>query len=138
MSVASAPGRRLAGSRIAIVDPRDGSFLHALLEDHPDRLFYRQVFLDTVRLARIVMGFDEVDAGRVGAMGWSQGGALTLACAGLVPEIRRACSAFPFLSDYQRVWEMDLIHKAYSEVPEFFRRHDPLHERIETWWERLG
>jgi cephalosporin-C deacetylase len=108
------------------------------LEDHPDKLFYRNVFLDTARLARIVMGFDEVDAGRVGATGASQGGALTLACAALVPQIKRAAPVYPFLSDYKRVWEMDLIKQAYAEIPEFFRRHDPMHERIDTWWEKLG
>jgi cephalosporin-C deacetylase len=116
---------------------RNGHIIRGL-EDHPDRLFYRQVFLDTALMARIVMGFDEVDADRVGATGWSQGGALALACAALVPGIKRAAPVYPFLSDYKRVWEMDLIKRAYSEVPEFFRKHDPRHEQIETWWERLG
>ena len=108
------------------------------LEDHPDKLFYRNVFLDTARLAQVLMGFDEVDAERVGATGASQGGALTMACAALVPQIKRAAPVYPFLSDYKRVWEMDLIKQAYAEIPEFFRRHDPMHERIDTWWERLG
>lgn len=116
---------------------RNGHIIRGL-EDHPDRLFYRSVFLDTVQLARIVMGFDEVDAGRVGTTGWSQGGALTLACAALEPRIKRATPVYPFLSDYKRVWEMDLIKRAYGEVPEFFRKHDPRHERIDQWWERLG
>lgn len=116
---------------------RSGHIIRGL-EDHPDRLFYRSAFLDTVQLAHIVMGFDEVDPKRVGTMGWSQGGALSLACASLVPSISRACSAHPFLSDYKRVWEMDLIRQAYAEISDFFRRHDPLHERIDTWWERLG
>lgn len=108
------------------------------LDDHPDRMFYRQIFLDTVQLARIVMGFSEVDPDRVGTMGGSQGGALALACASLEPRISRVGAAYPFLSDYKRVWEMDLIHLAYAEVSEFFRRHDPLHQRIDTWWDRLG
>ena len=116
---------------------RNGHIVRGL-EDHPDKLFYRNAFLDTALLAKIVMGFDEVDADRVGATGWSQGGALTLACASLVPQIKRAAPVYPFLSDYQRVWEMDLIKQAYKEIPEFFRKHDPLHENIDTWWERLG
>lgn len=116
---------------------RQGHIIRGL-EDHPDKLFYRNVFLDTAELTRIVMGFNEVDASRVGVTGWSQGGALTLACASLVPTIKRAAPVYPFLSDYQRVWEMDLIRQAYAEIPEFFRRHDPTHERIEMWWERLG
>ena len=54
------------------------------------------------------MGLPEVDADRVAATGGSQGGALTLACAALEPRIKRAAPVFPFLCDYQRVWEMDL------------------------------
>ncbi len=108
------------------------------LEDAPDKLLYRQIFLDTAQLARIVMGFEEVDPERVGARGASQGGALTLACAALEPRIRRIAPVYPFLSDYQRVWEMDLAKDAYHELREFFRRHDPTHARIGHWFERLG
>ncbi len=108
------------------------------LEDHPDKLFYRNVFLDTALLARIVMGFDEVDADRVGATGGSQGGALTLACAALEPRIKRAAATYPFLCDYKRVWELDLIKLAYAEISDFFRKHDPTHKHIDMWWERLG
>src|SRR5690606_27487397 len=86
---------------------RDGHIVRGL-DDSPDNLLFRHIFLDAAQLAGIVMGFDEVDATRVGAFGGSQGGALTLACAALEPRIRRAAPTFPFLCDYQRVWEMDL------------------------------
>jgi cephalosporin-C deacetylase len=115
----------------------NGHIVRGLL-DEPDQLLYRQIFLDTVELARIVMGFDEVDADRVGARGASQGGALTLACAALEPRIRRAAPVYPFLSDYQRVWEMDLAKDAYAELRTFFRYHDPTHERVDEWFTRLG
>lgn len=108
------------------------------LDDSPEKLYYRRVFLDTAQLARIVMGFDEVDATRVAAMGGSQGGALTLACAALEPSIRKIAPAYPFLCDYRRVWEMDLSVAAYEELRTFFRFHDPLHEREEEIFTRLG
>jgi cephalosporin-C deacetylase len=108
------------------------------LEQGPDHLFYRSVFLDTAQLAQIVMGFDEVDADRVGATGWSQGGGLTLACAALEPRIKRAAPAYPFLCDYQRVWEQDQAERAYAELKMFFKRFDPTHERADEWWRRLG
>ncbi|HEX6765826.1 MAG TPA: acetylxylan esterase [Polyangiaceae bacterium] len=115
----------------------NGHIIRGLL-DGPEKLLYRQIFLDTAELARIVMGFDEVDPNRVGAHGHSQGGALTLACAALEPRIRRAAPVYPFLSDYQRVWEMDLAKDAYAELRSFFRNHDPTHERIDEWFETLG
>ena len=108
------------------------------LSDHPDKLFFRQVFLDTVRLARVVMDFPEVDATRVCATGGSQGGGLTIACAALEPRIWRAAPVYPFLSDYKRVWEMDLAKDAYEELTYYFLRFDPTHEREEEAFTRLG
>ncbi len=108
------------------------------LADSPEKLYYRNVYLDTALLARIVMGFEEVDESRVGALGGSQGGGLTLACAALTPNIKKAAPTFPFLCDYKRVWEMDLAKGAYEELATFFRNFDPRHEQEDLWWERLG
>src|SRR5436305_13041738 len=91
------------------------------LDQPPEKLLFRQIFLDTAQLARVVMSLPEVDPGRVGATGGSQGGGLTLACAALVPAIRRAAATFPFLCDYRRAWEMDLAANAYQELRIFFR-----------------
>jgi cephalosporin-C deacetylase len=108
------------------------------LDDSPDKLLFRQIFLDTAEMARIVMDMPEVDPDRVGATGGSQGGGLTLACAALEPRVRRAFPLFPFLSDYRRVWEMDLAKRAYEELAWYFRTYDPLHEREEEIFTKLG
>jgi cephalosporin-C deacetylase len=108
------------------------------LADHPDKLLFRQIFLDTVRLAQIVMGMPEVDPDRVAASGASQGGGLTLACAALEPRIWRAAPVFPFLSDYKRVWEMDLAREAYEELVYYFTRFDPTHQHEDEIFTRLG
>jgi cephalosporin-C deacetylase len=108
------------------------------LDDAPEKLLFRQIFLDCAQLAGIVMEMPEVDAARVGATGGSQGGGLTLACAALEPRIQRAAPVFPFLCDYLRVWELDLDVAAYEELRAFFRLFDPLHEREEEIFTRLG
>jgi cephalosporin-C deacetylase len=108
------------------------------LGDAPDKLLFRQIFLDTVQLARVVMQLPEVDPKRVGATGASQGGGLTLACAALEPRLARAAPVYPFLCDYQRVWEMDLAREAYEELTFYFRRFDPTHEREHEIFTRLG
>ncbi len=108
------------------------------LDDTPDKLLFRQIYLDCAQLANIVMQRPEVDAERVGATGGSQGGGLTLACAALEPRIKRAAPIFPFLCDYQRVWEMDLAVGAYEELRQFFRMFDPRHEREAEVFDRLG
>jgi len=86
----------------------------------PEKLLYRQIFLDTVQLAKIVMEMPDVDAERVGATGGSQGGALTIACTALEPRIKRAAPVYPFLSDYKRVWEMDQARDAYMNCRSTF------------------
>lgn len=108
------------------------------LDDAPEKLYYRNVFLDTALLARIVMEMDTVDANRVGAYGGSQGGALALACAALEPRIQKVHSQYPFLSDYKRVWEMGLDQNAYVGLRDYFRRFDPLHKREAAIFEKLG
>ena len=108
------------------------------LEDKPEKLLFRLIYLDCAQLAGLVMAMPEVDADRVGATGGSQGGGLTLACAALEPRIKRAAPVFPFLCDYQRVWEMDLASNAYEELRTYFRLFDPRHEREEEVFTRLG
>lgn len=108
------------------------------LGDSPEKLLFRQIFLDCAQLAGIVMALPEIDAGRVGATGGSQGGGLTLACAALEPRIKRAAPVFPFLCDYQRVWEMDLAANAYEELRNYFRHFDPRHEHTREIFTRLG
>lgn len=108
------------------------------LDDSPENLLFRQIFLDTAQLANIVMEMPEVDENRVGAMGGSQGGGLTLACASLEPGIKRLAPQFPFLSDYKRVWDMDLAKNAYEEIRTFFRHFDPEHKREEEIFTTLG
>ena len=112
--------------------------LEDALAGEPEKLLYRQIFLDTAQLAKIVMEMPDVDADRVGATGGSQGGALTVACAALEPRIARAAPVFPFLSDYKRVWEMDLAKDAFAELREFFRHVDPLHRQESAIFEKLG
>lgn len=116
-----------------------GHLVRGLDDPDPKKLLFRSVFLDAAQLARIVMGFPEVDPDRVGATGASQGGGLTLACAALEPRIRRAAPIFPFLCDYRRVWEMDLARSdAYEEINGHFRRFDPVHERENEIFTKLG
>ena len=115
-----------------------GHIIRGLEDETPASLLFRHIFLDTAQLARTVLEFPEVDAERLGAMGGSQGGGLTLACTALEPKIKRAAPVYPFLSDYKRVWEMDLAKDAYDELCYYFKRFDPRHEREDEIFTRLG
>jgi cephalosporin-C deacetylase len=108
------------------------------LDGPPEKMLFCQVFLDTAQLSQIVMDMPEIDAGRIGATGGSQGGGLTLVCAALEPRIKRAAPVFPFLCDYRRVWDIDLDVDAYEELRRYFRTFDPLHEREDEIFTKLG
>lgn len=115
-----------------------GHIVRGLSDSDPDKLLFRQIFLDSVELARIVMSWDHVDPTRVVATGWSQGGGLTLACAALEPRIAMVAPVYPFLSDYLRVWQMDLARDAYEGLSFYFKRFDPTHEHERETFTRLG
>ena len=115
-----------------------GQIIRGLENRDPNKLLFVDIFLDAAQLARILMAMPEVDETRVAAHGGSQGGGLTLACAALTPTLNRAAPVYPFLCDYRRVWDMDLDRDAYSELREYFRKFDPLHEREEEIFTLLG
>lgn len=115
----------------------NGHFIRGL-DDDPQNMLFRHIFLDTAQLAAIAMSMEEVDCKEVYAMGSSQGGALSLACAALEPRVKKVAPMYPFLSDYKRVWEMDLAKDAYNELQSYFRFFDPLHQREEEIYKKLG
>ncbi len=108
------------------------------LDDKPENLLFRHIYLDTAQLAGIVMNMPEIDGNRVGAMGGSQGGGLTIACASLEPRIKKLAPVFPFLCDYKRVWKMDLAVGAYEELKTYFRAFDPTHKNEDEIFMKLG
>ena len=110
------------------------------LDDEPEKLLFRNIFLDTAMLARIILARDDVDETRVGVRGGSQGGGLATVCAALEPRIAQADVQYPFLSDYKRVWEMDLMtpNGAYAEIRDYFRWYDVTHKREEEVFTKLG
>jgi len=115
-----------------------GQIIRGLDDPNPQKLLFRNIYLDTAQLARIVMDMPEVDANRVGVFGGSQGGGLSLACASLEPRVKRIVSQYPFLTDYKRVWEMDLAKDAYDELKAYFRHFDPQHKRENEIFTKLG
>jgi len=52
--------------------------------------------------------------------------------------VRLAAPVYPFLCDYQRVWEIDQAKDAYDELRTYFRLFDPRHEREGEVFTKLG
>ncbi|UPK47649.1 acetylxylan esterase [Paenibacillus pabuli] len=115
-----------------------GHIIRGIDDPDPDKLYYRNVFLDTVQTVRILMSMPQVDAERMGVYGCSQGGALATACASLEPRVKLAMPVYPFLSDYKRAWEQGASTSAYEELIYYFRFFDPNHMREEEIFNKLG
>lgn len=116
----------------------NGHLIRGVFDPDPKKLLFRHNYLDTVLLARILMNMDGVDPEKVGVTGLSQGGGLSCACSALEPRINRCAAIYPFLSDFRRVWEMDLAKGAYDEITQYFRHYDPRHEHENEFFMRLG
>ena len=108
------------------------------VEEGPDNLYYRQVFLDCAQTAQLLMAYPGVDAKHVYAAGASQGGGLAIACASLVPSIYRVQVSYPFLSDYRKAYQMGAQTSAFEEIPYWFQFRDPLHQREAKFFETLA
>lgn len=104
----------------------------------PENLLFRSIYLDCAQLAHIAFTLPNVDPGSVATIGGSQGGALSLVTAALEPRISKCVSEVPFLSDFKRIWEMDLARDAYSDMREYLRKYDPRHRDIDKFWNDLG
>lgn len=117
---------------------QSGHIIRGLESDSPDNLFYRNVFLDTAQCVRILQSMDFVDEKNVFATGASQGGALTIACASLVEDLKGAAAIYPFLCDFRGIYQNNFKCPSYEEITWYFRQRDPNHLREEFFFERLG
>ena len=69
-------------------------FMTRGIED-PETYYYRRLITDCVLAVDALRGLDRVDASRIGATGGSQGGGLSLAVAGLVPDLAAVAPRWP-------------------------------------------
>ena len=82
--------------------------------------YYRGVYLDAVRAVEVLASMEGVDSTRIGVMGSSQGGAITLAVSALSDIPKVALAEYPFLSNFERAVEITPTGP-YLEIPEYFR-----------------
>jgi cephalosporin-C deacetylase len=82
---------------------------------------YRGFYADALRVIDMMTTFEEIDAERIGIHGGSQGGALSLVCSALRPDVI-ACAALsaPYLTGFMD--SAALTHSyPYEEMNEYFR-----------------
>lgn len=95
---------------------------------NPHTYYYRRVFTDAVRAIETVRSHDAVDAGRIGLTGGSQGGGITIAAGGLVPDVQLVMPDVPFLCHYERAISIT-EHHPYEEIRLYLKTH---RDKVET------
>lgn len=91
------------------------------IED-PESYYYRRLFTDAVRATDAVRELPGVDASRVAVQGGSQGGGITLAVAGLVPDLVGAMPDVPFLCNFRRAVDI-CARDPYAELTRYLSVH---------------
>ncbi len=100
----------------------------------PHTYYYRRVFMDAVRAVEAARSHPAVDRERIAAAGGSQGGGITLAVAGLVPDLAVAMPDVPFLCHYRRATEL-VDTEPYQEITDYCKVH---RDQIETVFHTLS
>lgn len=101
---------RMQGESATYLQPdaaRGKSWLVYGAED-PAHFYYRGAFADLCRGVDYLLARDDVDHGRIGAIGASQGGFLALGLAAIDARVRAVAAHVPFLCDVRRNSTFDL------------------------------
>ena len=95
----------------------------------PLTYYYRRVFTDGVRAVEAARIHPGIDPQRIAVSGGSQGGGITIAVAGLLPDVAVAMPDVPFLCHYRRA--IALVDSApYSEITAYLRSHRDVEEDV--------
>jgi cephalosporin-C deacetylase len=100
----------------------------------PATYYYRRVFTDAVRAIEAACSHPAVDADRIAVSGGSQGGGISIAAAGLMPEVRACMPDVPFLCGYRRATEITDAHP-YQEIARYCMVH---RDKIDTVFRTLS
>ena len=95
----------------------------------PKNYYYRRVFTDAVRAVEAARSHPAVDSTRVAACGGSQGGGITLAVSGLMPDLSVSMPDVPFLCHYRRATEVT-DGFPYGEISQYLHCHRDQVEQV--------
>lgn len=90
--------------------------------ERPDAYFYRRLFTDAVRALEAARLLPMTDPARTAAYGWSQGGGIALAVAGLLPDLPTLVCNVPFLCHIGRATRL-VNSDPYAEIVRYLRTH---------------
>lgn len=108
------------------------------LDGNPKDMYYVRLFQNASILCRIAEELEGIDKNKIYANGASQGAGIALACSSLNPTIKRCGALYPFLSDYKRVYDMDLDLIAYEGLRYYSKWFNSIGENEDEVFTKLG
>ncbi|MCB2412519.1 acetylxylan esterase [Demequina sp. TTPB684] len=97
--------------------------------ESPEQYYFRRVFTDAVRAVDAARELEGVDATRVMFKGGSQGGGITLAVAGLVPDLVAVMPDVPFMCHFERALTL-VDTMPYGEIKKYLAVHRDRDEQV--------
>lgn len=95
----------------------------------PKTYYYRRVFTDAVRAVEAACSHEAIDASRIAVTGGSQGGGISLAVAGLLPDMKAVMPDVPFLCHFRRASTMT-DSNPYGEIRNYLKTHRDKTDRV--------
>jgi len=90
--------------------------------ENPEDYYYRRLYTDAVRAVEAARSHPLVDPARTAALGGSQGGAITIAVGGLVPDLAAVVPDVPFMCDFPRATVIT-DRAPYREIGNYLKTH---------------
>ncbi len=100
----------------------------------PETYYYRRLYTDAARAVEALRSRSGVDAERIAVTGGSQGGGLSIAAAGLLPEVKACLPDVPFLSHFRRAVEITPTNP-YMEIARYLQTH---RDKVDTIFRTLS
>lgn len=88
----------------------------------PQTYYYRRLFVDAVRAVETARSHPEIDPERIAVTGGSQGGGISIAVAGLLPDVQAVMPDVPFLCHYRRAVSI-VDTQPYFEITTYLKSH---------------
>lgn len=100
----------------------------------PKSYYYRRVFVDAARAVEAARSHPDIDASQIVLSGASQGGGITVAVSGLVPDVAATMPDVPFLCHYRRAISIT-ASDPYNEITRYCKTH---RDKAETVFSTLA
>ncbi|MFF3306291.1 acetylxylan esterase [Streptomyces sp. NPDC002952] len=108
--------------------PAFPGFMTRGVED-PESYYYRRLYTDAVRAVEAARAHPLTDPARTAVVGASQGGGISIAVGGLVPDLAAVAPDVPFLCDFPRATTLT-DRDPYREIGRYLKTHRGRTERV--------